>query len=202
MIKVGVAAVQGAVSEHVCAVERALESLGKAGEGKAYPVRRGEDVDDLDCLILPGGESTAISRLLVKFGMFDKIKARASRGMPVMGTCAGLVLLSKFGDEEVKKTGTKLLGLMETSVNRNAFGRQKESFEAEIALEIDGRHSSYHAVFIRAPVISKAYGDCKVLGELPEGIIAAKQGNIFAFSFHPELTDDLRIHEWFLKTVI
>jgi len=200
MIRIGVAAVQGAVSEHIQASEKALEMLGL--EGKAYSIRRGEQVEEIDCLILPGGESTAISRLLVKFGMFDKIRDRALKGMPIMGTCAGLVLLSKFGDEEVEKTNTKLLGLMDCAVNRNAFGRQKESFEMDISLVLEGTPTKYHAVFIRAPVITKVYADCKVLAELPEGIVAAKQGNVFVFSFHPELTEDYRIHAWFIKTAV
>jgi 5'-phosphate synthase pdxT subunit len=193
---VGVVAVQGAVSEHICAFEAALASSGI--RGSAVPVRKPGELAKVDALALPGGESTTISKLLVKFGLFDEIRSRASEGMPVMGTCAGLVLLAKEGDSQVGKTGTRLLGLMNMRVSRNAFGRQRESFEAPVRLAgIAG--GDFPAVFIRAPAIESVRGPCKPLARLEGRIVAARQGDMLALAFHPELSGDLRIHEEFVS---
>jgi 5'-phosphate synthase pdxT subunit len=196
-VKVGIVAIQGAVSEHVDAVERSLDSLGL--KGTAVQVRRLPDLELVQALILPGGESTTIAKLLVKFGLFDKIIERAHEGMPIMGTCAGTILLAKEGDDQVSKTETKLLGLMDMAVDRNAFGRQRESFEADI--KIDGLNTPFHAVFIRAPAITKVWGKCKVLSKFEDKIIVAKQGNLLALAFHPELTKDPRLHSILVQMI-
>ena len=196
-VRVGIIAIQGAVSEHVDTVERTLDSLGL--KGTAVQVRRLPDLEGVQALILPGGESTTIAKLLVKFGLFDKIISRAHEGMPIMGTCAGTILLAKQGDDQVSKTQTKLLGLMDMAVDRNAFGRQRESFETDITVE--GLKGPLHAVFIRAPAITRVWGKCKVLSRFEDKIVIAKQGNLLALAFHPELTKDLRLHSLLLQMI-
>jgi 5'-phosphate synthase pdxT subunit len=196
-VDIGVIAVQGDVSEHVEAAQRALRESGL--EGTVTAVRAAESIEHLDAMILPGGESTTISRLLDKFNMSGTIKKRAGEGMAIMGTCAGLIMLAKKGDIEVHKTGTKLLGLMDMKVKRNAFGRQRESFEAPI--EVEGLTTPYRAVFIRAPAIEKVWGGCRVLASFEDTIVLARQDNILACAFHPELTEDIRVHTMFLEMV-
>lgn len=200
-IKSGVVAVQGAVSEHIEALERAFKDAGR--NGKAVTVRRKPDLEGVEALVLPGGESTTISKLLVKFGLFDEIVKRAGEGMPILGTCAGMVLLAKEGDQDVERTGTKLLGLMDASVDRNAFGRQRESFEAEITVNVKEKefNKPLNAVFIRAPVIKRVWGSCKALSSIDEGIILAEQGHLIAAAFHPELTADTRLHRRLLSKI-
>jgi 5'-phosphate synthase pdxT subunit len=198
-VKVGVIAVQGAVSEHLEAFERAFHDLGK--KGQAVPVRRQKDLEGVQALAIPGGESTTISKLLIKFGLFDGIVKRAEEGLPVMGTCAGLVLLAREGDEEVRRTGTRLLGLMDMAVDRNAFGRQRESFEADIPVGLPGPEwkRPYPAVFIRAPAITRVWGRCKALARVEDAIVLAEQGTLLAAAFHPELTADTRLHRRLLE---
>ena len=196
-MRVGVVAVQGDVSEHVEAVRRAIREGGYSGE--AIPVRRPEDLARVDALTIPGGESTAISKLLVKAGLFDDIVRRAHEGMPVLGTCAGCILLAKEGDRQVSGTQTRLLGLMDMAVDRNAFGRQRQSFEAEVEVSVLDR--PFRGVFIRAPAIMRTWGDCTPLAKLGDRIVLARQGHLVGSTFHPELSGDLRIHEWFLGLV-
>jgi len=193
-IKVGVIAVQGAVSEHLEAFERAFHDSGR--KGRAVAVRRLKDLDGVQALAIPGGESTTISKLLERSGLFDEIVKRAGEGMPVLGTCAGLVLLATDGDDEVKRTGTRILGLMDMAVDRNAFGRQKESFESDILVDLPGAEwkRPYPAVFIRAPAITRVWGRCKALAKVEDVVVLAGQGNLMAAAFHPELTPDTRIH--------
>jgi len=193
-IKVGVVAVQGAVSEHLEAFERAFADSGR--KGQAVPVRRLRDLEGVQALAIPGGESTTISKLLQKFGLFDEIVKRAGHGMPVLGTCAGLVLLASEGDGEVRRTMTRLLGLMDMAVDRNAFGRQRESFEADISVGLPGPDfkKPFPAVFIRAPAITKVWGRCRALAKVGDIIVLAEQGNLIAAAFHPELTADSRVH--------
>jgi len=194
-MKAGVISVQGAAPEHLGAFDRAFSSLGL--KGRAVTVRRPQDLEGVSCLAIPGGESTTISKLLQRFDLFDRIIRLAEDGMPILGTCAGLVLLAKEGDEEVERTGTRLLGLMDMSVDRNAFGRQRESFEADISIK--GLGAPFPAVFIRGPVIRRVWGDCQALAEYEDKIIMARQGNLVATSFHPELSDDLRVHQMILR---
>ncbi len=195
-MKIGVVGVQGDVLEHIESAREALEESGRKGEVKW--LRRAEEVDVVDALIIPGGESTTISKLIIKNGMFPNIVERAKEGLPVMGTCAGCVLMAREGDEDVEKTGTKLLGLMDMAVKRNAFGRQKESFEASLSIEGLG---SFQGVFIRAPMITKVWNECKVLAEVEEKIVMAKQGNILALAFHPELSKDASVHRMLIDMV-
>ena len=197
-MRIGVIGVQGDVSEHVDAVARAIQESGKSGE--AIAVRRPEDLARVDGLTIPGGESTTISKLLVKLGLFDEIVRRATaEAMPIMGTCAGCILLSKDAGIQGEKTKTKLLGLMDMSVDRNAFGRQRESFEAD--LTVDGLDRPFHCVFIRAPAILRTWGGCRPLSRYQDRIVLARQGNLIGAAFHPELSGDLRIHGWFLDLV-
>src|SRR5213596_2596448 len=194
----GVIGVQGDVSEHVDAVVRALKEKGKAGE--AIAVRRRTDLDRVDALTIPGGESTTISKLLVQLDLFDEIVRRASdEAMPIMGTCAGCILLAKDAGVQADKTRTKLLGLMDMAVDRNAFGRQRESFEADLV--VDGLDAPFHSVFIRAPAILRTWGTCTPLARHRDRIVLARQGHLIASAFHPELSGDLRIHRWFLDLV-
>lgn len=201
MIKlyIGVVSIQGAVSEHVEAVNRAAAELGLR-KIHVIPVRRLDELEQVSGLIIPGGESTTISKLLVKFGLYDRIIARATNeDLPILGTCAGCIVLAKKGDSEVNKTETQLLKLMDMRVSRNAFGRQRESFESDI--DIQGFTHPYHAVFIRAPAIDKVWSNCQVLARLEDKIILAQQGNLLAGTFHPELTTDMRLHKYFLELV-
>ena len=189
---VGVLALQGDVSEHYEAVKRAVETYKFNFETKY--VKRKEDMKDVTHLIIPGGESTTISRLMIKNGLYNIIRQKAFKGeLAVMGTCAGSILMAK---KIVDDSRVKPLGLMDIDIRRNAFGRQRESFEADIEIEGIGK---YHAVFIRAPIIEKCYGECKVLAGIDRGIVMAKQGKFIALVFHPELTEDTRIYREFLK---
>ena len=194
-MRIGVIGVQGDVSEHVEAVARAMRIYGKKGE--ALTVRRPEDLARVDGLTIPGGESTTIAKLLGKLGLFDEIVRRATaESMPILGTCAGCILLSKDAGVQAEKTKTRLLGLMDMAVDRNAFGRQRESFEAD--LQVEGLEGPFHCVFIRAPAILRTWGDCKALSRYDDRIVLARQGSLIASAFHPELSGDLRIHRWFL----
>jgi 5'-phosphate synthase pdxT subunit len=203
MIRIGILAVQGAVAEHRRSVERTLAKLGL--EGEPVLVRNTATLEASDALIIPGGESTTISKLIVKFGFADLLRNRVEHDeLPVMGTCAGSVLLANEGDEEVEKTGTVRLGFMDYKVIRNAFGRQRESFEMPLIVEgITTEDVPFPGVFIRAPLIIETRGGSKTIAKMPDGsgIIGAKQNRLLAFVFHPELTDDLRIHEAFIKLI-
>lgn len=196
-MRVGVISVQGAVPEHLRMSQMALEAMGEKGE--AIAVRRLDDLRSVDCLIIPGGESTTISKLLRKFGLFEDIVAMGMDGVPMMGTCAGCVLLAKKGGEQAERTGTELLGIMDMSVDRNAFGRQRESFEAPLLIE--GLDSPFPGVFIRAPLITGAWGDCRIVSRHQGDAVMARQDNVMALSFHPELTNDPRLHQLLFSLV-
>lgn len=193
-MRIGVIAIQGDVSEHVEALERALAERGAAAE--VVTIKHKGIVPECDALVLPGGESTTLGKLLIREGIADEIQDMKNAGKPIMGTCAGLILLAKEGDEQVAKTHQHLLRLMDTRVNRNAFGRQRDSFETE--LELPFLDTLYNAVFIRAPGIVDAGKDVNVLARIDDMIVAAEQGNVLALAFHPELTLDLRVHQYFL----
>lgn len=191
-MNVGVLNVQGAVSEHIATTVRALSELGIVG--KVIAIKAPEDLTKIDAFIIPGGESTAIGRLLMTTGIFDVLKKRHAI-LPIMGTCAGCVLLAK----KIVGIDQETLGLMDIEVERNAFGRQRESFEME--LDIKKLGAPFHSVFIRAPAITRIWGDVKALAKLDDKIVMARQGELLALSFHPELTDDTRVHKMFLGLV-
>ena len=194
-MKVGVLGVQGAVNEHMAMVEASLEGMDVLGT--SVLVRKPAQIADCDALIIPGGESTVISHHLERSGLGPAIRKRcAKEEFPIMGTCAGMVLLAK----RVRGKESWGLGLMDMEVKRNAFGGQRESFEADLDIEIFKR--SYHAVFIRAPVATRVWGGCKMLSKLDQKIVAARQKSCLAFAYHPELTDDTRIHQYFLSLIV
>ncbi|MBN2599993.1 MAG: pyridoxal 5'-phosphate synthase glutaminase subunit PdxT [Candidatus Thermoplasmatota archaeon] len=194
IVIIGVLSLQGAVSEHLASMNRVFQEGKK--KGQAIIVRQPRDIDACDALIVPGGESTTISRILNNSGMYRVIRERMNHhDIAIMGTCAGCVLLAK----ELTDTSSeiRLLEAMDMQVERNAYGRQKESFEQ--SLQIKGFSTPYHAVFIRAPLITKTWGDCEILATAGKEIVMARQDKYLALSFHPELTDDLRIHRFFLE---
>jgi len=194
---ISVIAAQGDVEEHVLMAKRALEELGM--EGNVIATIRKEDVAKSDAIILPGGESTTISKLIHKASIAEEIKKAAKEGKPIMGTCAGSILLAKHGDEQIERTKTKLLELMDIWVKRNAFGRQRESFQTTLNIKGIGE---FEAVFIRAPAIIKAGSNVEILATFDDYIVAAQQDNIIALTFHPELTDDTKLHKYFLELLL
>jgi len=185
-MRVGVLTLQGDFREHLAA----LKKLGVEGCG----VRTVEDFKRVDGLIMPGGESTTIANLLEKSGLFSEIKKRGQDGLPIYGTCAGEILLAK----EITNCSKSYLGLIDIAVRRNAYGRQIDSFEADLNIEKIG---AFHAVFIRAPIIERVGPKVEVLAEHNSVPVMAQQKNILVTSFHPELTDDLRVHEYFLNMI-
>jgi 5'-phosphate synthase pdxT subunit len=191
--RIGVLALQGNVSEHIDAFLLALERMGYGPSSEVFEVRSPADLTECNALAIPGGESTTISRLIDKNNLYDPI--RCFKG-GIFATCAGMVLMATLVDD----SRVHPLGLMEMTVDRNAFGRQKESFEADIAIEgLDG--GAFHAFFIRAPLVTTAERGIHVLARIDQGIVAVEQGNHMAFSFHPELGSDTRLHERFLKNL-
>jgi len=167
---------------------------------ETFEVRLPEQLDGLDGLIIPGGESTTIGKLAVAYNLMEPLKMFGQRHA-IWGTCAGAIFLSKDISRD-----QPLLGLMDIKVQRNAFGRQIDSFETDLVIpeleQITGSDVPYHAVFIRAPIIESVYGDAKILAAVDDGrIVAAQQGSLLATSFHPELTSDTRFHEYFLSLV-
>ncbi len=197
-MKYGVLNVQGDVTEHVQSLCNAVDSLGLDGE--VIEVKDKNTIKKCSALVIPGGESTTLGLLLNDYGLDTVINELASNGVPIMGTCAGLILLAKEGNNHVLKTGQPLLSLMDVKVSRNAFGRQRDSFEA--LLDIPALNGGgYPGVFIRAPAIEKLWGNAEELCRYEDLIVMARQDNILAVAFHPELTSDLRIHEYFLKMI-
>ena len=195
-VSIGVLGIQGAISEHITSMTNTLKETNTSGE--VFFVKYKKEIDDIDALILPGGESTTISKNLYKSDLHDAIIKRIEENsLPIMGTCAGCVLLAKELVDNNKDV--KLLHAMDMQVERNAFGRQRESFEKNI--DINGFSSTYTAVFIRAPLIKKVWGKCEVLAEMDKKIVMARQDKFLALSFHPELIDDLRIHRYFLDMI-
>ncbi|MDG0897322.1 pyridoxal 5'-phosphate synthase glutaminase subunit PdxT [Listeria innocua] len=188
MKKIGVLALQGAVDEHI----QMIESAGAL----AFKVKHSNDLDGLDGLVLPGGESTTMRKIMKRYDLMEPVKAFAKEGKAIFGTCAGLVLLSK----EIEG-GEESLGLIDATVVRNGFGRQKESFEAELTVEVFD-DSPFEAVFIRAPYLIEPSDEVSVLATVENRIVAAKQANILVTAFHPELTNDNRLMKYFLEKMV
>lgn len=187
MVKIGVLGLQGAVREHVKSVE--------ASGAEAVIVKRIEQLEEIDGLILPGGESTTMRRLIDKYAFMEPLHTFAKSGKPMFGTCAGMILLAKtlIGYDEAH------IGAMDITVERNAFGRQKDSFEA--ALSIKGVGEDFVGVFIRAPYVVNVADDVEVLSTHGDRMVAVRQGPFLAASFHPELTDDHRVTAYFVEMV-
>jgi 5'-phosphate synthase pdxT subunit len=186
-MKAGVIAVQGDVAEHAAAVRNAAAAHDESAE--VVEVRDAGIVPDCDVLLMPGGESTTISRLIQQEGIAAEIRDHVESGKPVLATCAGLIVCSR----DAKDERVDALGLLDVSVDRNAFGRQKDSFEAKIP--VTGLDDPFHAVFIRAPLIDEVGADVEVLATVDGRPVAVRDGPIVATAFHPELTDDPRIHD-------
>ena len=188
-MRIGVLASQGAFAEHIAILHQL--------EVEALPVRLPKELMGLDGLIIPGGESSSISSLMLGYNLMNEIRDLAKNGLPIFGTCAGMILLAK----EVSDSRSEPLGLMDIAVKRNAFGRQRESFEAELSIPVLGE-PPFPGVFIRAPLIERVSSEVEILAKLADGtIVAARQGKLLASAFHPELTNDLRFHQYFLDIV-
>ena len=185
LARAGVLGLQGDFREH-------LETFQRLGT-EAIDVRRPEQLDDIDALVIPGGESTTIGKLALLYGFIPKLKARVADGMSVWGTCAGAIFMAR----DVPGHPHPLAELMDITVRRNAFGRQLESFEADLNVPVLGE--PFHAVFIRAPLIESVGEGVEVLATLDGRTVAARQGRLLATSFHPELTTDGRFHDYFLS---
>ena len=189
MKKIGVLALQGAFAEHITLLHR----LNVA----AFPIRLPGELDGLDGIIIPGGESTTISRLMQEYDLVEPLRQRCRDGLPVMGTCAGMIVLAK----DVPQLDARPLGLMDIHVRRNAFGRQVDSFETRLDIPAIGQ-PPFHGIFIRAPLIQGVGDSAEMLASLPDGSgVAARQGSMLALAFHPELTDDPRLHSYFLGII-
>ena len=188
-MKIGVLASQGAFAEHIAILHQL--------KVEALPVRLPRELNGLDGLIIPGGESSSISKLMLDYNLMNEVRNLAENGLPILGTCAGMILLaSKVSDLDVEP-----LGAMNITVRRNAFGRQIDSFEAELSMPVLGE-KPFPGIFIRAPLIEQANGKVEILARLNGDIgVAARQGKLLASAFHPELTDDLRFHQYFIDIV-
>ncbi|BAB59198.1 hypothetical protein [Thermoplasma volcanium GSS1] len=187
-MNVGIIGFQGDVEEHIAIVKK----ISRRRKGiNVLRIRRKEDLDRSDSLIIPGGESTTIYKLISEYGIYDEIIRRAKEGMPVMATCAGLILISKDTNDD-RVPG---MNLLDVTIMRNAYGRQVNSFETDIDIKGIG---TFHAVFIRAPRI-KEYGNVDVMASLDGYPVMVRSGNILGMTFHPELTGDVSIHEYFLS---
>ncbi|MGE5543816.1 MAG: pyridoxal 5'-phosphate synthase glutaminase subunit PdxT [Bacillota bacterium] len=184
---IGVLALQGAFAEHQAVLSRC--------KAEAIRVRSKEDIKAIDGLIIPGGESTTIGRLLVDYDLGESIIERSRTGMPVFGTCAGMIVMAK----EINGSEQYSLGLMNISTRRNAFGRQVDSFEAD--LEVKWQRKKIKGIFIRAPYVDRVWGDAEVLSMYDGKVVMVREKNLLACSFHPELTSDLTIHRYFLSMV-
>ncbi|WP_027364355.1 pyridoxal 5'-phosphate synthase glutaminase subunit PdxT [Desulfotruncus alcoholivorax] len=185
---IGILALQGAFREH----QWSFEKLGAS----TRQIRKPGELDGIDALVIPGGESTTMGKLLNDFDLMEPIKLMAKQGLPIFGTCAGLIMLAK----RIRNSQQQTLALMDIEVERNAFGRQVESFEFNLDIPVLGKEP-YNAVFIRAPYITEVDTGVEVLAHYGEKIVCARQGRFLVAAFHPELTGDLRIHKYFVEQV-
>jgi len=188
-MRIGVLASQGAFAEHIAILQRL--------EVEALPVRLPQELVGLDGLIIPGGETTSISKLMLEYSLVNEIRNLAKNSLPIFGTCAGMILLAN----KASNSDVEPLGVMDITVRRNAFGRQKDSFETELSIPVLGE-KPFPGVFIRAPVIEETSSGVEIIARLADGTtVAARQGRLLASAFHPELTSDLRFHQYFLDIV-
>ncbi len=198
-LTVGVLAIQGDIHENVLSTERAIKELEV--DGLVVTVKTSEDISKLDGLIIPGGESTTVGQLSLVNSSLKIIKEKIEQGMPVLGICAGMIMLSKTANDRiVGKTDQPLLDLLDIKLERNSFGRQKESFEANISMN-SINIPKFNGVFIRAPSVSETGSGVEVLAKFNEKIIAVKKGNMVGVAFHPELTEDISLHKYFINLI-
>ncbi|MFQ5762170.1 MAG: pyridoxal 5'-phosphate synthase glutaminase subunit PdxT [Candidatus Bathyarchaeia archaeon] len=199
-IRVGVLNLQGAVSEHVDMTNQTLQQLNLPGQ--TVTVKNPEQLDGVHGLIIPGGESTTIGRISKERNLIDKIVKSSEEEMPIMGTCAGAIILAKeVYDARLGNKSQPLLALMDVRIQRNAFGRQKESFEAPVEIPILGSQP-FKGVFIRSPVIERTWGNAEPLASYENRIVSVRQNNLIATSFHPELSGETRLHQYFIKMIL
>jgi 5'-phosphate synthase pdxT subunit len=193
----GVLSIQGDVLENILSVKAAIDALDI--DGTVISVRTPDEISKVDGLVIPGGESTTIGQLSMFNGSLTVLKDKIEQGMPVLGICAGMIMLSKtVQDKVVGKIDQPLLDILDIKLERNSFGRQRESFESDISLNSIGI-PSFNGVFIRAPSISDVGSDVEVLSKFNEKIIAVKKNNIIGVAFHPELTSDISVHKYFVN---
>ena len=198
-LTVGVLSIQGDVEENLLSAKAAIDELEI--NIKVIEVKTPDEISSLDGLIIPGGESTTIGQLSLVNGSLKILKEKIENGMPVLGICAGMIMLSKTAsDRIIGKTDQPLLDILDITLERNSFGRQKESFEASVSLD-SINISKFNGVFIRAPSISDVGSDVEILSKFNEKIVAVKKGNVIGTSFHPELTQDVSLHKYFVNLV-
>ena len=198
-LTVGVLSIQGDVHENILSLNAAIDDLDI--DAKAVEVKTPDEISSLDGLIIPGGESTTIGHLSLTNGSLKVLKEKIENGMPTLGICAGMIMLSKTAsDRTVGKTNQPLLEILDITLERNSFGRQKQSFEADVSLD-SINISKFNGVFIRAPSVSNVGSDVEVLSKFNEKIVAVKKGNVIGISFHPELTSDVSLHKYFVGLV-
>jgi len=199
-LRVGILAYQGGVYEHEFMLKKPMSELGISGE--VVLVRKPGQLNKLDGLVIPGGESTTIGRLADRFGILELLRDLVREGLPLLGTCAGAIMMAKkVRDNVVGEVQQPLLGVMDVEIVRNYYGRQRESFEVDIKVPALGGEP-YRGVFIRAPAITELWGGAQSLAELEGVTVLARQGSMLASTFHPELSGDVRLHKYFIKNLI
>jgi len=198
-LNVGILSIQGDVQENLLSTKAAFDELGI--NGNITQVKTPNEISQLDGLIIPGGESTTIGQLSLVNGSLKVLKEKIENGMPVLGICAGMIMLSKTVDDRVVgKTDQALLNILDIKLQRNSFGRQQDSFESDISMDSIGI-PKFNGIFIRAPSVSDVGSDVKILSKFNEQIIAVKKGNVIGTAFHPELTTDISLHKYFVNLV-
>ena len=196
-LNLGVLSIQGDVNENILSIKAAIDALDI--DGTVTSVRTPDEISKVDGLVIPGGESTTIGQLSLFNGAFITLKDKIEQGMPVLGICAGMILLSKtVKDKVVGKIDQPLLNILDIKLERNSFGRQRESFESDISLNSIGI-PTFNGVFIRAPSISDVGSGVEILSKFNEKIVAVKKNNVIAVAFHPELTTDISLHKYFVN---
>jgi len=197
-VNIGILGVQGDVEEHIASVESAFREI--TVDGIVSVIKYPDEINSINGLIIPGGESTSIGKLSNNDDFHSSIKKKITQGMPVLGTCAGLIFLSNHIVQNSSNTSQKLLGSLDIEIERNAFGRQRESFQSEFPIPKFGL-DNFLGVFIRAPIIRNIGSNVEIIAKLDEDIIAVKQGNILATCFHPELSNNAIFHKYLIELV-